>query len=179
MRAPCWERLVARLAIMGKAAQMSGYFGVGIFHSKTAVNVGTLFRSAYVLGASYVFTIGRRYTRQASDVGHATMHMPLFHYHNFEDFYGAMPKGSVLVGIELVTTAQCIRRFSHPKRACYLLGAEDHGLPPAIMARCHTLVKLPGTHSLNVATAGSLVMYDRWAKTGMERAWDATSIYAS
>ena len=45
-----------------------------------------------------------------------------------------------------------------------LLGAEDHGLSKAALARCQHLVQLPGRASLNVAVAGSIVLYDRHAK---------------
>ena len=37
------------------------YFEIGIFHTKTEQNVGTLWRSAFQLGAAGVFTIGKRY----------------------------------------------------------------------------------------------------------------------
>ncbi|MFK5282415.1 TrmH family RNA methyltransferase, partial [Lacticaseibacillus paracasei] len=49
---------------------------------------------------------------------------------------------------------------------CYLLGAEDHGLPDVVIQRCHRLVSLESvrTPSFNVAVAGSLVMYDRLIK---------------
>lgn len=33
--------------------------------------------------------------------------------------------------------------FSHPQQAVYLLGAEDSGLPNAIVARCHAVVTVP------------------------------------
>lgn len=46
---------------------MSGYFEIGIFHSKTEQNIGTLWRSAYQLGASGIFTIGKRYKEMSSD----------------------------------------------------------------------------------------------------------------
>ena len=52
----------------------------------------------------------------------------------------------------------------HPERAAYLLGAEDHGLSPAVLAMCHRIVVLPGRHCLNVAVAGSLILYDRWLR---------------
>ncbi|RZJ99745.1 MAG: TrmH family RNA methyltransferase, partial [Flavobacterium sp.] len=40
-------------------------------------------------------------------------------------------------------------------------GAEDHGLSSKVIARCHHLVKFKSQKSLNVAVAGSIVMYDR------------------
>ncbi len=42
----------------------SGYFGIGIYQAKRFENVGVLWRGAYQLGASYIFTIGKRYRRQ-------------------------------------------------------------------------------------------------------------------
>ncbi len=36
------------------------YFEIGIFHPKTKENIGTLWRSAYQLGAAGIFTIGKR-----------------------------------------------------------------------------------------------------------------------
>ena len=42
---------------------MRGYFGIGIENIKTEANIGTLMRSSYAMGASFVFTIGRRYAR--------------------------------------------------------------------------------------------------------------------
>ncbi len=139
---------------------MRGYFGVGIYHTKTEINVGTLWRSAYQLGAAFVFTIGRRYKEQASDTYKTTRHVPLYHYSDFEHFQASRPHGAQLVGVELDAKAQSIPGFAHPQRAIYLLGAEDHGLPPQIVSKCQHLVTLQGG-SFNVAVAGSIVMYDR------------------
>ena len=36
---------------------MSGYFEIGIYNGKTEVNMGTLWRSAYQLGASGIFIV--------------------------------------------------------------------------------------------------------------------------
>ena len=44
-----------------------GFFGVGIENTKTHQNIGTLWRSASIMGASFMFTIGKRYKKQASD----------------------------------------------------------------------------------------------------------------
>ena len=51
--------------------------------------------------------------------------------------------------------------FKHPDIAVYLMGNEQCGLHPNITNQCHSLIKLPGSYSLNVAVAGSIVMYDR------------------
>ena len=64
----------------------------------------------------------------------------------------------------LVVLAIPLGGFSHPKRAVYLLGSEDNGLTRKAMDKCHALVRLPGERSMNVAVAGSIVMYDRHNK---------------
>lgn len=143
-----------------------GYFEIGIFHGKTPANVGTLWRSAYQMGAAGIFTIGRRYPKQASDTVQAYRHIPLRDYANFDDFLAALPYDCPLIGVEM--GGKTLGKFTHPERGIYLLGAEDHGLPPDVVARCHRLVSLPSirSNSYNVSVAGSLVMYDRMMKRG-------------
>jgi len=143
-----------------------GYFGIGVYHPKTEHNIGTLWRSAYQLGAAYVFTINGRYRRQASDTLKTWRHIPLFYYESFENFQSTRPYDCLLVGIEM--DGENIVEYSHPERAIYLLGAEDHGLPPSISNMCNQIISLPSirTNSFNVAIAGSLVMFDRLTKSG-------------
>lgn len=143
---------------------MRGYFEIGIYHSKTAHNVGTLWRSAYQMGAAGIFTIGHRFPKQASDTVKAFKHIPWRQFETFEQFLTSMPYSCPLVGIEM--GGKSLPGVTHPESAIYLLGAEDHGLPPEIMSKCNRLISLPAcrTESYNVAVAGSLVMYDRNVK---------------
>jgi tRNA G18 (ribose-2'-O)-methylase SpoU len=137
------------------------FFGIGIMHGKTPENLGVLWRSAQNMGASYIFTIGKRYANQASDTHNAVKSMPYFHYKTFTDFFNNLPKGVRIVGVEKTVNAQLLETFNHPKRCVYLLGAEDHGLTAEALERSHFLVQFPSRFSLNVAVAGSIVMYDR------------------
>lgn len=139
----------------------AGYFGIGIENSKTPMNLGTLWRSAYVYDAALLFTIARRYDKQCSDNVGATKHVPLQHFATVGEMYAALPYGCQLIGVELDDRATPLRRFTHPDRAIYLLGAEDHGLTKAARERCHSLIVLPGKSSVNVAVAGSIVMCHR------------------
>jgi len=116
------------------------------------------------MGASFIFTIGNRYAKQACDTHKAIGAMPYFHYDNFNDFYNNLPKGAQLVGVELDDTAVALETFTHPRRCVYLLGAEDHGLSKAAIEKSHFLVKFKSTLSLNVSVAGSIVMYVKQAK---------------
>ncbi|PKR81199.1 rRNA methyltransferase [Brumimicrobium salinarum] len=145
-------------------ADNANYFGIGILQHKRGHNIGTLWRSAHILGASYIFTIGKSYKKQTSDVLKSWREIPLFHYDDFDDFYKHIPYNSQLVGVEMVPDAEYIKEYKHTPRAVYLLGAEDKGLPEKVLERCHHIVQLPGLKSLNVAVAGSIVMYDRIAK---------------
>jgi len=140
---------------------MSGYFEIGIYNGKAEVNIGTLWRSAYQLGASGIFTIGKRYKGESSDTSKAIRHIPLRHYEDFQQFKQFIPVNAVLVGVEMDGTS--LSNFVHPKSCIYLLGAEDYGLPPEVLAECNAIVSLEAINqpSYNVAVAGSIVMYDR------------------
>lgn len=146
------------------ALRVPGFCGVGIERSKTPVNVGTLWRSAAILGADFIFTVGKRYPRQASDTIKAWRHIPFWEFEDLDDL--RTPYDAPLVGVEMDDRARMLHDFTHPDRAVYLLGAEDHGLTRAALDRCHQIVRLPGSYSLNVAVAGSIVLHDRAAKRG-------------
>jgi tRNA G18 (ribose-2'-O)-methylase SpoU len=142
-----------------------GYFGIGIERTKNELNVGTLWRSADLLGAAFVFTVGRRYKRQSSDTMKSWRHIPLWHFDSVDDLVRHLPYDCRLVGVELHERAVRLPEYRHPERCCYLLGAEDHGLTNATLSRCAALVQLPGRRSMNVAAAGTVVLYDRHTKT--------------
>jgi tRNA G18 (ribose-2'-O)-methylase SpoU len=142
----------------------TGFYAIGIYRHKRDHNIGSLWRTAYLLGAKYIFTIGKNYKKQSSDVLHTWARIPLFHFETYEDFLKHIPYDCRLVGVEIDDKAEEISTFQHPKRAIYLLGAEDNGLTREAIDACHFLVKLRGNHSLNVAVAGSIVAYDRITK---------------
>lgn len=143
-----------------------GFFAIGIYHTKDAKNVGSLWRAALLFNAALVFTVGKRYERQASDTSRTSNHIPLIHFSDMDDLVSHLPHSCPLVGVEMSPMATPLHRYSHPPRAAYLLGAEDHGLPLAVQNRCHSLVTIesPMRWSMNVACAGSILMYDRFMK---------------
>ena len=141
-----------------------GFYGIGIQNGKTPENLGVLWRSAQNFGASFIFTIGNRYSKQASDTHNAVNAIPYFHYKTFEEFYAHLPKGAMLIGVELTANATLLSSFKHPRNAVYLLGAEDHGLSAQAIEKSHHIIKFDTPKSLNVSIAGSIVMYDRSVK---------------
>ncbi len=141
-----------------------GFFAIGIANTKTPANIGTLWRSASLYGAAFVFTVGARYNKQCTDTMRTPFHTPLFHFANMDDLVEHLPYSCPLVGIEMAPEAKALANYAHPERAAYLLGAEDHGLSPAQVERCHDLVQIecPVPYSMNVAVAGSLVLHNRY-----------------
>jgi tRNA G18 (ribose-2'-O)-methylase SpoU len=139
-----------------------GFCGIGVFQPKTHENVGTLVRSAKMFGADFVFTIGKRYQKQNSDVSLSTK-IPVFYFETMEDFYTSMPPVIKYVAIDLCDKAMKLQNFQHPKQGIYLLGSEDNGLPKEVLESGRfDFVEIEGEHSLNVAVAGSIILYDRF-----------------
>ena len=146
-----------------QARNCRGYFAVGVYRPKTEANIGTLWRTATLYGASLMFTVGHRYVRQASDTPKSWRHTPLMHFEDIDDLIAHLPYSAPLIGVELDDRAVMLGRFTHPERAVYLLGAEDDGIPPNVLARCHHVVQIESAEpqSMNVATAGAVIAYHR------------------
>lgn len=138
---------------------MRGYFGIGVENLKTKVNLGTLWRSAYCLGADFIFVIGKRYKKQSSDTVKAYRHIPFYQYENLDHFLNSRPYDCMLIGIEITNNAKNIYNYVHPERAIYILGAEDSSL--TFLNKCQDVIQISSKFCLNVAVAGSVIMYDR------------------
>jgi tRNA G18 (ribose-2'-O)-methylase SpoU len=141
-----------------------GYYGIGIECCKTWANYGTLWRTARILDASFVFLIGRKFKKTFTDPQNSWRVLPVYSYECFDDFYKNLPYCCVLIGVEMGESVQQLEHFDHPERACYLLGSENNGLSRNALDHCHKMIKLRGEQSMNVAVAGSIVMYDRVVK---------------
>lgn len=144
--------------------QHRGYFGIGVYHPKTEANIGTLWRSAYNFGANFIFTIGKRYKKQASDTLKTIYHIPLFEYESMEDFKKHLPFNCQMIFVEQTPGAKNIKDFVHLERAVYVLGAEDNGIPEKLMEG-HQKIFIDTPMCLNVAVAGSIVMFDQFTKS--------------
>jgi tRNA G18 (ribose-2'-O)-methylase SpoU len=121
-------------------------------------------RSAKTYRAALVATIGHRYRHQPSDTCKTPQSVPLLNFTTVADLRTHMPEGCSLVGVELHPKAVELGRFRHPPRAIYLLGAEDHGLPKEVLQSCESVIRIdtPEPWSLNVSTAGTLVLDSRF-----------------
>lgn len=143
-----------------------GYFGIGIYTPKTDMNIGTLLRSAHCMGADFTYTIADNHHlyRQVSNTSRSERHLPHYEYDDWAHFLKSMPITAELVAIENSDDATSLTTFKHPERAVYLLGREDSGLPEKCLSAAKRKVIIPSQFCLNVAVAGSIVLYDRVAK---------------
>ena len=126
-------------------------------------NVGSLVRTAHAAAVEEVVLVGERewnveaartselYTTvtQLSDVA-------AFRRYREE-------KGWNLVAVELDARAVNLFDAEYPERPCFLLGAELGGVPADLLDEAKLVVQIPQwglVPSLNLAVAGSIVLYD-------------------
>lgn len=141
---------------------MRGYFGIGVEGVSKPMNAGNLFRSAHAFGASFVFTVAAGFSPRdagGADTSDSPSQVPFYSFASVDAM--RLPEDCTLVGVEICPDAVDLPSFRHPRCAAYVLGMERCGLSPAMIARCDHMVKIPTKFSLNLATAGAVVMYDR------------------
>lgn len=146
---------------------MRGYFAIGIDQASKAGNVGNLIRTAHAFGASFVFAVnpkvvahtGELVTKDFTDTSKSHQQIPFFNYDSAAAI--DVPQGCQIVGVEITEDAVDLPSFKHPAQAIYVLGGERSSLSHEMLARCDQTIKIPTKFSLNVATAGAIVMYDR------------------
>ena len=81
---------------------MRGYFGIGSERISKAMNLGAVLRTAHAFNASFAFTVGAHHNAREvslSDTSKSDTHLPLYEWETLGEM--RMPKGCVLVGVEL------------------------------------------------------------------------------
>jgi tRNA G18 (ribose-2'-O)-methylase SpoU len=94
-----------------------------------------------------------------ADTSKSQWHLPHYNWSSLDEMH--LPKGCVLVGVELTDDATDLTMFRHPLRAAYVLGPEKGSLSPEMLLRCKSVIKIPTRFCINVAMAAAIVMYDR------------------
>jgi tRNA G18 (ribose-2'-O)-methylase SpoU len=145
---------------------MRGYFGIGAEGLHKPMNLGSLMRAAHAFGASFVFTVATdvRPRKTGSDTSRSVEQVPTYAWATVDDM--DLPHGCQLVGIEITDDAIDLPSFRHPARAAYVLGPERGALSQEMLERCTHVVRIPTGFSINLATAGAIVMYDRLRTQG-------------
>ncbi len=166
----CYRLINLPIAVNRREAKrggMRGYFAIGVEGVTKPMNVGSLFRSAHAFHASFVFTVAAAYPRPLggqADTSNAEGQIPFYSFPTLDDL--VLPRGCVLVGVELLDQATDLPSFHHPRQAAYVFGPERGSLSPALVDRCAHLIAIPTRFALNVGIAGAIVMYDRLISLG-------------
>jgi tRNA G18 (ribose-2'-O)-methylase SpoU len=130
-------------------------------------NVGSLVRTAHAAAVSEVMLIGEREwnveaARTAEDF------TTVVRLDSGEELLARVnDRGWSLVAVELHHRAVSLFEAEYPERPCFLLGAELGGIPEQLLDACETIVQIPQwglVPSLNLAVAGSIVLYDYLSK---------------
>ena len=145
---------------------LRGFFAIGAEGISKPMNLGNLVRSAHAFGASFVFLVDADYAARAarSDTSRAEFQLPVYDFPSVDEL--RLPRGCRLVGCELLDEAVDLPSFRHPPCAAYVFGPERQSLSPAMLARCHHVVRIPTRFCINLAVAGPVVMYDRLLSLG-------------
>ena len=134
----------------------------------TPVNVGSIVRLAAAYGASPLWLAGA-----TADVGHPGARKTAMGTDRFVDISegvtaveaaaAAKDDGFQVIGVELAEGATPLHDLVVRPDACIVLGHEDHGLSPAVLAACDAVAYLPlvgRVASLNVATTAGIALYE-------------------
>ncbi|WP_425410607.1 RNA methyltransferase [Hyphococcus sp.] len=146
---------------------MRGYFGIGSERISKPMNLGAVLRTAHAFNASFAFTIAAHHNARKinlSDTANSVAHLPVYEWATLDEMH--LPKGCVLVGIELDEKAVALPGFRHPLNAAYLLGPEKGDLSLEARKLCSHIVKIPTRFCVNLSIAAALVMYDRTISLG-------------
>ena len=148
--AACCAAGARRLRSSGPEARAGGprsdtSCAIGIYGAENARNASMLLRSAFLLGADAVFTVCKKFKQKKSSWGPgdtlgASGQLNTMHCTDIDDMIASLPADAAIVGVEKGGVP--LRSFAHPLRAIYLLGAENAGLPPEVLARCQHVVEL-------------------------------------
>ena len=137
--------------------------GIGLYHPKHAVNIGSVLRAAECFDADYVAIEGKRYRRAGSDVFRSYKRIPVLHT---TSLHAGVPFDCVPVAVEFVDNTLCwnLFHYKHPENAFYIFGPEDSSLGKSVYSWCRDIVYIPTTKCLNLAMTVNIVLYDRRMK---------------
>jgi 23S rRNA (guanosine2251-2'-O)-methyltransferase len=140
-------------------------------------NIGSLLRTAEAVGVHGVVMQQRRAAGVTPAVVHASAgaveHMLVAQVASLVDTMAMLKaRGLWLAGLEAARGAQRYDRADLKGPLALVAGSEGEGLRRLVRERCDFLVVLPmagRVTSLNVAVAGSVVLYEAWRQRSTER----------
>ncbi len=158
------ERRQRRLAVYRRGLRP---FAIAAWGISKEHNVGSLVRTAHAAAASELVLVGEREwnveAARTADL-YTTIEQPV----GLDEFRDHLLKRRWnLVAVELHDRAVNLFEARYPERPCFLLGAELGGVPEELIDESELVVQIPQwglVPSLNLAVAGSIVLYDYLTK---------------
>jgi TrmH family RNA methyltransferase len=152
--------------------EAAGGWGVLALHEvRDPGNLGTLLRTADAVGVAGVVLTGKCCDPFSVEAVRASMGS-LFAMPLVQAEFAAFDAWRRRAGLRLRAASLNPRGLPEGQGrgpVAVLMGNEQSGLPPEIEAACDELVRLPmraGPDSLNVASAGAVMLYDAWRERG-------------
>lgn len=138
-------------------------------------NVGSLIRTAHAAAAAEVLLVGdREWNVPAAKT--AQDFTDIRFLEDEEDFLRYIRhQGYSLVAVELHESAVSLFEARYPEKPCFLVGAERKGIPASLLDAAELIVEIPQwglVPCLNLAIAGSIVLYDYLGKQAQEGVLD-------
>ena len=145
-----------------------------LINPKFAHNVGGALRACATFGASTLRWTGDRVP--PLDMWPEGARIPreerIKDYKNVDFDHSASPRpldefvkqGYTPVAVEVRDASEDLVWFEHPPKAIYVFGPEDGTLNRGILTACYRFVHIPTNGCMNLATAASVVLYDRHVK---------------
>ena len=130
-------------------------------------NVGSLVRTAHAAAADELILVGEReWNVEAAKT--SELYTTVTQLAGVEAFRNHLKSRRWnLVAVELDDRAVNVFEAEYPERPCFLLGAELAGVPVELLEEAELVVQIPQwglVPSLNLAIAGSIVIYDYLGK---------------
>lgn len=137
---------------------------IAVVRAKNPFNVGAIIRVAHSFLVREIFLIGVEPFYEKAAMGmHKYEHIvdcPT------EEAFLAHVAGRPLVGVERDQATTSLWEAPMPDDAVFLLGSENDGVPPSLLAACQTVLAIPMygiNHSFPVTVAAGMVLCE-WAR---------------
>jgi tRNA G18 (ribose-2'-O)-methylase SpoU len=143
-------------------------FAIAAWEISKEHNVGTLVRTAHAAAAQEVILLGEReWNVEAARTAESFTEIVQLPAEADGLRAHLKDRNWNLVVVELDRRSVNLFAAEYPERPCFLLGAELGGVPEELLEEASVIVQIPQwglVPSLNLAVAGSIVVYDFLAK---------------
>jgi len=142
---------------------------IALIDPKYAANVAKVLRLASCFGMEQVWFTGRRIEADLRDQSRLPREERMKGYKDVkliqdDRLFDRFDDGVVPVAVEVRDSSESLADFWHPEDALYVFGPEDGSIPKVLLRHCHRFIVIPTRHCLNLATAVSVVCWDRQLK---------------